>query len=327
MIAEFSDIDKTAVKEVCTFFMNLKKNTRLFQQRVDWKSPNSRIRSVMDRFVNSSAAVVSSFQMRKGAKQPRRSSAGMGRDNPDTLSGLTVEWNLDAPSSWVWNDNQKGAAIDDPKLLARLLQKNNVLPGEDDFLAEGKKVLPVEALSSTYKKFLNADNSFVVQTTSYKGGKGKGKGGKLRAQDGKSKARWLPSEPTSFDLLMLPLPDLVNREDRHYLLEGSGNDGVKVLITSENWATLRFNTKSMNPEYFPSSYLEPVPTDPISKELSKRSYAAGAKTFPRSTITGTLKDFSELLCCSPFSKKNKVSTETYRALSLDIATEATDAAD
>jgi hypothetical protein len=206
LTAEFSDVDKTAVKEVCTFFMNLKKNTRLFQQRVDWKSPNSRIRSVMDRFVNSSAAVVSSFQMRKGAKQQRRSSAGMGRDNPDTLSGLTVEWNLDAPSSWVWNDNQKGAAIDDPKLLARLLQKNNVLPGEDDFLAEGKKVLPVEALSSAYKKFLNVDNSFVVQTTSYKGGKGKGKGGKLRAQDGKSKARWLPSEPTSFDLLMLPPP-------------------------------------------------------------------------------------------------------------------------
>jgi len=325
--AEFSDVDKTAVKEVCTFFMNLKKNTRLFQQRVDWKSPNSRIRSVMDRFANSSAAVVSSFQMRKGAKQQRRSSAGMGRDNPDTLSGLTVEWNLDAPSCWVWNDNQRGAAIDDPKLLARLLQKNNVLPGEDDFLAEGKKVLPVEALSAAYKKYLNVDNSFVVQTISYKGGKGKGKGGKFRAQDGKSKARWLPSEPTSFDLLMLPPPDHVNREDGTYLLEGPGNGGIKVLVTSENWATLRFNTKSMNPEYFPSSYLEPVPTDPISKELSKRGYAADAKTFPKSTITGTLKDFSELLRCSPLSKKNKVSAEAYRALSLDIATEASDAAD
>jgi hypothetical protein len=32
---EFSEIDKSTVKEVCTFFMNLKKNTRLFQQRVD----------------------------------------------------------------------------------------------------------------------------------------------------------------------------------------------------------------------------------------------------------------------------------------------------
>jgi len=251
----------------------------------------------------------------------------MGRDNSDSLSGLMIEWNVDAPSSWVWNDNQRGAAMDDTTLLARLLQKNNVLPDEDDILAEGKKVLPVEALSSTYKKFLNADNSFVVQTTSYKGGKGKGKGGKLRAQEGKSKARWLPQEPTSFDLLMLPLPDHVDREDRTYLLEGSGTDGAKVLVTDENWATLRFNTKSMNPEYFPSSYLEPVPTDPINKELSKRGYAADAKTFPRSTITGTSKDFRELLRCSPLSKNSKVSAETYRALNLDIATEAFDAAD
>ena len=31
---EFSDVDKAAVKEVCAFFMNLKKNTRLFQQHV-----------------------------------------------------------------------------------------------------------------------------------------------------------------------------------------------------------------------------------------------------------------------------------------------------
>jgi hypothetical protein len=83
----------------------------------------------------------------------------------------------------------------------------------------------------------------------------------------------------------------------------------------------------MNPEYFPSSYLEPVPTDPVSKELSKRGLATDAKTFPRSTITGTPKDFRELLRCSALSKHNKVSVETYRALSLDIATEALDAAD
>jgi hypothetical protein len=126
---------------------------------------------------------------------------------------------------------------------------------------------------------------------------------------------------------MLPLPDLVNREDRTYLIEGPGSDRVKVLVTSANWATLRFNTKTMNPEYFPSSYLEPVPTDPVNKELSKRGYAADAKSFPKSTITGTLQDFRELLRCSPLSKNNKVSMETYRALSLDIATEAFDAAD
>ena len=86
----------------------------------------------MDRFGNRNAAVVSSFQMRKGAKQQRRSSAGVGRDSSDSLSGLMVEWNVDAPYSWVWNDNQRGAAVDDPKLLTSLLQKNNVLPDEDD---------------------------------------------------------------------------------------------------------------------------------------------------------------------------------------------------
>ena len=86
----------------------------------------------MDRVAKTDAAVVSSTQMRKGTKQQRRSSAGMGRDISESLSGLMVEWNVDAPSSWVWNDNQKGAAMDDQKLLTRLLQKNNVLPDEDD---------------------------------------------------------------------------------------------------------------------------------------------------------------------------------------------------
>ncbi len=102
----------------------------------------------MDRVARTDAAVVSSTQMRKGSKQQRRSSAGMSRDNSGSRSGLMVEWNVDAPSSWVWNDNQKGAAMDDPKLLTALLQNNNVLPEEDDYLAEGKKVLPVEALTS-----------------------------------------------------------------------------------------------------------------------------------------------------------------------------------
>ncbi len=96
---EFSDVDRTAVKEVCTFFMDLKKNTRLFQRHVDWKNPGSRIRSVMDRVAKMDAAVVSSTQMRKGAKQQRRSSAGMGRDISDSLSGLMVEWNVNACAS------------------------------------------------------------------------------------------------------------------------------------------------------------------------------------------------------------------------------------
>ncbi len=96
--------------------------------------------------------------------------------------------------------------MNDTKLLTRLLQKNNFLPEEDNYLAEGKKVLPVDALSSAYRKLLNQDSSFSVQTLSYKGGKGRGKGGKPRAPEGKLKARWLPQEATSFDLLMLPHP-------------------------------------------------------------------------------------------------------------------------
>jgi hypothetical protein len=211
--------------------------------------------------------------------------------------------------------------------LTRLLQKNNFLPEEDNYLAEGKKVLPVDALSSAYRKFLNQDSSLSVQTISYKGGKSKGKGGKPRASEGKLKAKWLTQEATSFDLLMLMHPDLVNREDGTYLLEGSSNDGTKVLVTGENWDSLQFNTKSMNPEYFPSSYLEPVPTDPVNKDLSRRSLANDLKSFPRSTITGTLKDFRELLHCSVYSKNKKISAETYRALSLGLSTEALDAAD
>ncbi len=102
--------------------------------------------------------------------------------------------------------------------------------------------------------------------------------------EGKLKAKRLPHGATGFDLLMLPHPDLVNREDGTYLLEGSGNDGTKVLVTGENWDSLRFNTKSMNPEYFPSSYLEPVPTDPVNKDLSRRGLVNDLKSFPRSPI-------------------------------------------
>jgi hypothetical protein len=93
---EFSEVDKAAGREVCAFFMNLKRNTRLFQQRVDWKSPSARIRSVMDQGSRADAATVSSTQMRKGNKQQRWSSAGIGRDASDSLPGLTIEWNVDA---------------------------------------------------------------------------------------------------------------------------------------------------------------------------------------------------------------------------------------
>jgi hypothetical protein len=170
------------------------------------------------------------------------------------------------------------------------------------------------------------DNSFTVQTISHKGGKGgKGKGGKSRVPEGKTKGRWLPSEAPSYDLLMLPHPDFVNREEGTYLLEGP-NGIIKAMVTGENWKSLRFNTKSMNPEYFPSSYQKPVPTDPPNKDLSKRSFSNGL-SFPRSTITGTLEELRILLRCSPFSKSTKISAETYQALSLDLSTEALDVTD
>ncbi len=159
---------------------------------------------------------------------------GIGRDASDSLPGLAVEWNVDTDSSWVWNDNQKGAAMNDPKLLTRLLQKNNFLPDEDEYLAEGKKVLPVEVLTSAYKKFLAPDNSFSVQTISYKSGKGKGRG-KAKAPEGKTKARWLPSEATGYDLLMLPHPDLINREDGTYLLQGPTFYRVPASLALRSW--------------------------------------------------------------------------------------------
>ena len=62
---------------------------------------------------------------------------GIGRDLPDSLSGLAVEWNVEVERSWAWNDNQIGAAFNDPELLTRLLQENLYLPNKYDFLAEG----------------------------------------------------------------------------------------------------------------------------------------------------------------------------------------------
>jgi hypothetical protein len=162
----------------------------------------------------------------------------------------------------------------------------------------------VEVLASAYKKFLMPDSSFSVQTLSYKSGKGKGKGGKPKAPEGKTKARWLPSEATSYDLLMLPHPDLVNREDGTYLVEGPIHGGIKVSVTSENWDTLRFNTKSMNPEYFPSSYLKPVPssfpTELVNKDSSKKGVIADRwselPTIYHHRDAGRFSDFASLFC-------------------------------
>jgi hypothetical protein len=54
---------------------------------------------------------------------------------------------------------------------------------------------------------------------------------------------------------------------------------------------------------------------------------ASKATFPRSTITGTLDELRALLLVPLLSKKNKVPIDVYRALSLNIASEATQSTD
>jgi hypothetical protein len=123
--------------------------------------------------------------------------------------------------------------------------------------------MPSEVMASAYKKFLAPNNPPPAQTT-YKGGKGKGKGNSkgLRIPErhsihGKSFILYPAPEEVNHDLLMLPYPALVNRDDETYVVLGHN---VQVRVTKENWSTLRFNTKSSNAEYFSSSYLPPVPT-------------------------------------------------------------------
>jgi hypothetical protein len=305
---EVGEADRGAVKEVCAFFGNMKKATRSFQCCVEWKHPSPRIRSVLDRIPRSTPRLPS--------KQQRRSSTGISRNLPDILPGLAVEWNVDLDSSHVWNDNQRGASIDDPGFLTTLLRKSLFLPDESDFLAEGKKVIPVEVLSAVYIKFLDGKTPPPVSVTS-RGGRSKGKG-KYRASTAAQKPKWPPSDMHVFDLLMLPHPEVVNREEETYVVQGPKNQQTRV--TKENWDTLRFNTKTMGPEYFPSSYLSPVPTVLEGKDGSKA-------TFPRSTITGTEDTFRTLLLVPLLSKKNKVPLDVYRALSLNIASEATSSTD
>jgi hypothetical protein len=302
------------VSEVASFIMLLKKNTRAFQHKVDWKNPSSRVRTVIDRASRATAPIVASTPAKKQGKQPRHSSAGIGRDLSEPLPGLAVEWNVEADSSWVWSDNQEGAAKGDPELLARILQQSGWLHDKSDYLAEGKKVVPSEVMASAYKKFLAPNNPPSAQTT-YKGGKGKGKGKSkgLRIPErhsirGKSFILYPAPEEVNHDLLMQPHPALVNRHDETYVVLGHN---VQVRVTKENWSTLRFNTKSSNAKYFPSSYLPPVPT--ILSETGDASTA----TFPRSTITGTVEDFRALLLAPVLSKTTKTPPDVYRGLSLD----------
>jgi hypothetical protein len=91
-----NDADKQEVSEAASFIMLLKKNTRSFQHKVDWKSPSSRVRTVIDRASRATVPIVASTPARKQGKQPRRSSAGIGRDLSESLPGLAVEWNVEA---------------------------------------------------------------------------------------------------------------------------------------------------------------------------------------------------------------------------------------
>jgi hypothetical protein len=130
---------------------------------------------------------------------------------------------------------------------------------------------------------------------------------------------------------MLPRPDTVNRDEETYVLQGPLT--YKTRVTNENWDTLGFNTKTMSPEYFPSSYLSPVPT------VVPEGGDVNEATFPRSTITETLENFRALLFVPLLSKKNRVSSaqpsvipcarhqDVYWVLSLNIASEATQSTD
>ena len=309
--------DKDAVKGVCTFFMNLRKNTCLFQHRIDWKNPSSRVKTVLDKISRETSAFVASAPTKKQSKQQRRSLVGISRDLPDSLPGLAVEWNVEVDRPWAWNDNQAGAAFNDPVLLTRLLQENLYLPNKNDYLAEGKKVILAEVMATSYRRFIAKDEPIPALADS-KGGKFKGKG-KYGMPRGGQRPKWTPpeTEATGYDLLTLPHPDTVNRDEGTYVIQGPLTN--KTRVTNENWSTMRFNTKTMSPEYFPSSYLDPVPTS-LDGDISKA-------TFPRSTITGTLEEFRNLLLVPLLSKNNKVPIDVFRALSLNIASEATQSTD
>ena len=54
------EADTNAVKDVCTFFMNMKKNTCRFQTRVDWRNPSNRVKTVLDKIARETPAIVDS---------------------------------------------------------------------------------------------------------------------------------------------------------------------------------------------------------------------------------------------------------------------------
>ncbi len=318
---EQSEADRAPVNEACIFFMKMKTSTHCYQQQVEWANPSTRVKQVLD--AASKSMLAPAAPARKGVKQQRRSTSGAIRGSSEPLTGLAVEWNTEVETTWVWKDNQEGAAKADPWLFSRLHQKADVIPAEGDYLTPGKKTLPIAVLSNTCKKHCLVNTPYLYPP-SHKGGKGKGKDRK--GKDGKHKGRKEPPQASSSvldasesELWMPPYPACVNQEDRSYLI--LGHNGLQVRVTEDNWETLRFNTRTSNPEYFPASCLQPVPTG------SSLENPQANVTFPRSTITGNLEEFRQLLKTPLLSKSKKISSEVYEALSLEGASVAANAAD
>ena len=118
------------------------------------------------------------------------------------------------------------------------MRQNLFLPDKSDYLAEGKKVIPAEVLADAYIKFLDRKIPPPVSVTS-KGGRNKGKS-KYGAPIAAQKPKWPPSDLHAFDLLMLPHPEDVNREEMTYVVLGPKNQQTRV--TKENWDTILFGS-------------------------------------------------------------------------------------
>jgi hypothetical protein len=88
---QVAEADRAAVREVCVFFMRTKQHTRLYQQKVDWRNPGTRLAGVLDKANWQAANSALAAPFRKGTKQQRRSSTGFGRDSSESRTGLAVE--------------------------------------------------------------------------------------------------------------------------------------------------------------------------------------------------------------------------------------------
>ena len=77
-------------------------------------------------------------------------------------------------------------------------------------------MIPADVMATSYKKFL-ARNEALPVLADNKSGKNKGKG-KYRMPRGNQRPKWPPPKPevTGYDLLMLPHPDTVNRDEETY---------------------------------------------------------------------------------------------------------------